>query len=452
MATEPTDPHARTATRDRKLLERRTEIIAQFADDPAVRAWLTQFRDDGKGFMEKYAEKLAEVFVDGQWPYEHQQAEAAKLRQEAVERLWEIQQRKLLLLQCRWRANEIKLPADFVELTTDFDIWGHRIHECPHLPPITPAEVEDYIEYLLSDFCRDADSSLSRPHGWQDYRRYKHWHILRAEGINPARVRDGATENQPRGLAGLMGMMDAFFLDYPRYYRWRDERDGPPNLLLLLPDERGEREHYFGYFGHHGHAPEVDLTDDEDAAEEETASAPVAPAAPPKLDPHDDAQLERLLRLEAPELLPYHRAYVQPPVELTAEEEETEDEEDDDEDDAYDDEAGDHAADRWHHDPEAAREAADELLAIPERIPIRAAADWREGVIRAWVDWRKRQLATLLREEFAAYQARETAGQPHPPVYKAGSILDTLREVRQERLEQILTGRERAGFPRDLNF
>ncbi len=462
MATEPEDPHARTADRNRRLLTQREAILAQFADDPAVQEWLRQFRDDGKGFLDKYADNLAEVLVDGPWPYEHQQQKVAALRQEAIERLWEIQQRKLLLLQCRWRANELRLPTEFVELTDDFESWGQRIHECPYLDPITPAEVEDYLSYLLSDFCRDANSNLDRSGSGQDYERYKHWHLLRAEGINPARVRDGAFDSPPPGMRGLISIFDAMFLDYPRYYRWCDDRDGPPNLLLLLPDTRGEQELYFMCYGRDGKDPHEAATNEDDEEEEFADARPVetpdAPPAPPTLEPGNAAQLEALLRLEAPELLPYHRAYLQPPVELTAEEEQDDDDENDDEDDEddadiYDDADGDEAADRWLHDPEAAREAADELLTIPERIPIRAAADWREGVIRAWVDWRKRQLAALIREEFAAYQTRARAGQPHPPVYgNEANTLDTIDEVRQDRHNWILDGRELAGFPRDLNF
>ena len=462
MATEPEDPHARTAERNRKLLTQREAIIAQFADDPAVREWLTQFRDDGKGFLDDYADKLAKILLDGARAYDYQQRKANTIEAEAIERLWEIQQRKLLLLQCRWRANEIKLPADFVELTDDFESWGQRIHECPYLDPITPAEVDDYLNYLLSDECRDAAPTHPRPTNWQDFESYRQWLQLQAAGYNPARIRDGAFTGPPVGMAALVDAFDEFSLNYPRYYRWCDERDGPPNLLLLLPDTRGEQETYFMCYGRDGRDPHADdeATESETAETEERASPPAAvPFRTAYQIRHEaEAQLEALLRLEAPELLPYHRAYQQQLLPLAdaplADDQQAEDDDDDEDDDSadYDDLEGDETADRWLHDSEAAYTVINKLMALTEYVPIRAAADWREGLLRAWTDWYKRQLAARIRTEFAAYQARERAGEPHPPVFEDEEVAADTFDDRQLSRNWILKGRELAGFPRDLNF
>ena len=111
--------------------------------------WLSQFREDGKCFLERYAEERASAMVDGHTFFDLAQREEAQLVQEATERLWEIQQRKLFELQCRWRAEEVGLPAGHVELCQDFEVWGARIERCPLVTPIAAAEAENYLTYLL---------------------------------------------------------------------------------------------------------------------------------------------------------------------------------------------------------------------------------------------------------------------------------------------------------------
>lgn len=424
----------RSAARHRENLRLREEYLARYRDQPAVQEWLRQFREDGKGMLERFAESYADYTQSGKLYLEWEQRAAAELQQEARERLWEIQQRKLWLLHCRWRAEEIQLPADFVEIAMDFELWGQRIHRCPHLTPITAAEVEGYLDFLLDDACTDADPHWhNRPHDWQDYHRFRQYVTLRNEGHDIRQIQREATENPGQGLGGLIGMLDAFFLAYPQWYSWCDEQDGPPNLLLYLPDTRGEKEDYYRYFFHHGHAPE-DAPEASDAVAAPPATPTPPPATPPPLKylhPHDSALTETLIRrFESPELLRYFLAYQTKP-ETTAEAENNTDNEDDD----------------WDDD---AHRAGEELLSVPERLPIEANDDWRKAVYFVWLDRRKRLLADAIRAAFAAYQERQRRDEPHPRVYKRDR--KTLKEVIGEVREQILGGREKAGEPRNFDF
>lgn len=444
-------PISRSAQRHLDLIRHREETLALYQHDPAVTEWLSQFRENGARFLERYAEERASALVDGRTFFERAQKEEADLVQEATERLWEIQQRKLFELQCRWRAEEVRLPAEQVALSQDFEKWGNRIERCPLLTPITATEVDDYLTYLLSDACTDADDDFARPHDWQDYDRCRRYLLLQAEGQSPEQVQRDAAKNPGQGLGGLAAMLDDFFLNYPSWYAYCDAQAGPPNLVLYLPDHRGAKEAYYRYVGHTGQIPDPNAADEEDEEVEVEAApvtSPMASEAPvlQTLNYQDFAALtDTLMReLEPAELLRFHEALTQEPEFAIVRPPENEDEDNDDEEDEDANES---------QLAELGSEAGRVLLEIPELLPIVAYPDWRLALHHTWVSWRKERLAEALRVAFADYQARARAGTPHPSPYKDDASLRPLqKEARKKIRNLILKGRELAGEPRDFNF
>lgn len=448
--SDPTPPPSPSAQRHLDLIRHREETLARYQDDPAVAEWLGRFRENGARFLERYAGERASALVDGQAFFDAAQREEARLVQEATERLWEIQQHKLFELQCRWRAEEVRLPAKQVKLSQDFEIWGARIERCPLVAPIAPEEVDDYLAYLLSDACTDAHDDFARPRDWQDYNRCRRYLLLQAEGQNPAQVQHDAAKNPGQGLGGLMSMLDDFFLSYPAWYAYRDAQAGPPNLVLYLSDHRGDKEGYYRYLGHTGKMPDPYAPDEED----EPAPPPPAPPAPrdapaPQALNYQqfEALTDTLMRtLEPSELLRFHEAVTQEPefatVRPPAQDDDEDDEDDNDEGDEYETQLA-----------ELGSEAGRVLLEIPERLPIGAHPDWRLALHHTWVSWRKQRLAAALRAVYAGYQARARAGTPHPSPYKDDvSLRPMLKKARKQVRELILKGREVAGEPRDFNF
>ena len=87
-----------------------------------------------ESFKKLYADKKAYALLYGDLYERIENKMALKYKEMAEEHIWRIQQRKLFDLQCRWRAEEIKL--DGVELTVDFRIWEKKIDECPFITPI----------------------------------------------------------------------------------------------------------------------------------------------------------------------------------------------------------------------------------------------------------------------------------------------------------------------------
>jgi hypothetical protein len=442
-------PVSRSAQRHLNLIRYREETLARYQHDPAVTDWLNQFRGtDAQRFLERYADERASALVDGHSFWELARKEESRLEQEAVERLWEIQQRKLFVLQCRWRAEELSLPASQVELTYDFEIWGARIEECRLVPPIEAAEVESYVTFLLSEACADAASQFDRPRGWQDYERYRRYLLLQAEGQDPKQVRRNAAERPRAGLGGLAAMLDDFFLVYPDWYAYCDELAGPPNLVLYLPDHRGTKEEWYRFIGHTGKLPDPYANDEAEADDEPEAAGP--PAAAPALRTLDyrefDALTDTLMRaFEPTELLRFHEAVTHEPavasVRPTALDEDSGPEDEDDEDETQE------ALN------EQGREAGRVLREIPELLPVAAHADWRVALHHTWLNWRKQRLAAALRAAFAAYEARQQAGAPHlSPYERSREMRKLLTETRKTLRKQILKGRGVAGESKNLDF
>ncbi|MBF9223451.1 hypothetical protein [Hymenobacter ruricola] len=368
------DPR-RAAARHREMVRLQAETLARHQDNPAVQEWLRQFRDDGRGFLESYADSRASSLTAGRNQLEYEQRLDQELAREAKHRLREIQQRKLFAEQVRWRAGEATAADAHVHTAADFRHWGYKIKKCHWLPRITAEEVEDYLTYLASPYCADADPEAVQPDDFQDYDAFRRYLLLRGDDYDPAGV---LRRRRPAPLAGEA-------LWYPGWYAWCDQRDGPPNLVLARPNLRG-----------FANGP------DDDDAEEGDFSGLFRPALPPPPPPTPEptgpaplpwlgyaayAGLTATLmrEQETAELQRYHQACLPPPTEPEAPA----------------------VAEVERLLNNAGHEAGRRLTEIPERLPIAAAEDWREALHLTWLDHRKRCLATAIRAAFATYQARQ---------------------------------------------
>lgn len=162
------------------------------------------------GFISHYKHKKASWLTYGEMYKNKKDNWDLYYRNLAMQKLWEIQQKKLFDLQCLWRAEKVNLPE--IEVCIDFRYWECRIDECNFIEPITEDEVELYKQYLKSpDFEKDRMWMLST---WQDYDDFKRQYQREEE--------DGV-------------------LSLPEWYMFYDSRKGT-GVMLTLPDIRGEKE------------------------------------------------------------------------------------------------------------------------------------------------------------------------------------------------------------------
>jgi hypothetical protein len=86
----------------------------------------------------------------------------------AMERLAEIQQVKLFLFQCRYRAGEIEERVEGVRTIFDFLYWKNNVLNASFLEPVTEQDIALYCQYM------NQYDGNHRPmgfmEGWQDFK------------------------------------------------------------------------------------------------------------------------------------------------------------------------------------------------------------------------------------------------------------------------------------------
>lgn len=86
---------------------------------------------------------------------------------EAMDRLEEIQQVKLFLFQCRFRAGAVEEPFERVRTIFDFIYWRHNILNALFLEPVNEHDIELYTEYMMSNDAHNNPFDFLED--WQDF-------------------------------------------------------------------------------------------------------------------------------------------------------------------------------------------------------------------------------------------------------------------------------------------
>lgn len=182
-------------------------IKKELKTDKAYEEFFKQYNADSvDAFIENYASKKARYITYGEMLNKNSEQASIRRQDEAEERLWEIQRKKLFDLECQWRAETIKIPG--VDITADFEYWEKNIANCPFLAQITEDEFELYLDYIASDDFFD----FKMEYLWMNY-------------------------NDIKGRYNEYGNL-------PPWYEYYDLRKGTGSFLIL-PDVRGEKEEYY---------------------------------------------------------------------------------------------------------------------------------------------------------------------------------------------------------------
>ena len=411
--TLPNTPEARAAyikeaqtKRDLNGLKRlfEAELLAQ----PAFAEAMAPYFDQSWPHVARlYANTKAAAYIKGPLLLQQSGARFVEVREAAAHGLWEIQQKKLFDLQCRWRAEQITLPG--VRHTEEFRQWEKYIEHCPWLPPVTADEVALYEAYLRSDAYE-----CSRNWQWQNYNTFRQ--TAEAGGQDPDDEADIADEADD----GYQAAERRAYRTLPAWYRYHDAATGAGSLLAL-PDVRGDKEAYY-----------IGLTE-ADKAEKlaaQRASGDMAASLPwhPLILEQDYGPYFRQFEAptELPRLLRWYEA--------------------------------DRADARRRHGylSEATHWMERALSDQAAPWPIAAHADWRLAVIaagqRAW----GHQLADVLAEVWREQEQNRALGLAvtGPQVYGDHPPFEALDWTEEDSYQPkfVLRGRELAGEPRDFNF
>jgi hypothetical protein len=357
--------------------------------NPKYKEFFSRFRADSiAAFIDKIAGDKARIEIDGNPLKSLETGRILDPKVRAEKGLWEIQQKKLFIKQCLWRAEKLELPE--IKVSHDFVYWEHNIKNCPFLEPVTEDEVDLYIGYILTDdytFEFDPFSSM------QDYEGFKDEYMNSDDG-------------------GYM----------PDWYSYYDMRKGTGSYLIL-PDVRGPKEkRYLDAFN-----------EQEKKIKEVTVS--INPPPPPRLDHYEIRDLvfdffeenedERTVELMKQTSYSYKNKI---------ERESGED---------YDDEPSANGE---------ARRALEELEYTPFKVPVAAYYDWKQGLANALYKYETQQVADAMKLVFEDYKMRLEMGIPFEDNESYDGQKKQWEINMNTWRDRILQGRELLGEPKNFDY
>ena len=375
------DKHQQQALVDAQVAE---DLMHNARYDAFFAPYQPQVREQ---FVRDYVSRRHLWTQYGDFYERHLAGQLTQFEQEAHVRLWDIQQKKLFDLQCEWRAELVAVPG--VNTSADFDTLGGRIENCTVIPPIAPAELEMYLDWVRqADFEEELQDHWSG-RSWQQYDDVKTQLDPEAEGANEH---------------GFM------FGEVSEWYEFHNQRTGN-GRLLRLPDLRGQKEErYMSAWRAHNQAKQA-------------ANPPPVPSTPPDPRPahipYDEAQQLRGVfaqQFESAALNRQRTSYETANPPSTWEDEELE-------------------------------RVLDFLKDIDEPVPIAAGDDWRLALRHASYAFRKQMLLDSLPHAYEAYCQRQEWGIAQP----ACSEREPHR-IATWYNKAILKGRKLLGEPKNFDF
>lgn len=163
-------------------------------------------------FLARYAKHKGNVLEKGDSFTRYKQ----KLDEEHKEMAWKaygaILNRKIFILQCRWRAEQVVIND--IAIAYDFWYWGRDPYNCPFIDEVTAEELELMKTFLLRPEFRRWD--LEYHDHWQDYDKF---------------LKKPAKDARPWDR-------------YPDWYTFCDTHGLHPDCRSL-PNIRGKKEHRY---------------------------------------------------------------------------------------------------------------------------------------------------------------------------------------------------------------
>ncbi len=125
-------------------------ILNDLNSNPKYNDFFNQYHPASiKNFKENYARYKTDCIEYEQLLKDVELRETLKYQDKATDCLWDIQYYKLLVVQCKWRSEEIEIPE--ITYTHDFFYWLVNTEKCLFITPISQNELDTYIEYLSEE-------------------------------------------------------------------------------------------------------------------------------------------------------------------------------------------------------------------------------------------------------------------------------------------------------------
>lgn len=150
----------------------RDELKAQFIEEIKNHEHFKQFFKDYRpstveNFVKYYALRKAMWTIYGEGFKKEMERMETQWVNLAMERMAEIQQVKLFLFQCRFRAGEVEEQVEGLRTIFDFFYWRDNVLNASFLEPVTEDDVALYCEYMNGH--DDNHEPLGFLEGWQNF-------------------------------------------------------------------------------------------------------------------------------------------------------------------------------------------------------------------------------------------------------------------------------------------
>lgn len=191
------------------------EILEDLNNNSRYKKFYDRYNSSSvESFKTHYAGKKAFAILYGEMYEGIENGMMLRYKEMAEDHIWRIQQRKLFDLQCRWRAEEIKIKE--ITLAVDFKVWEAKIEECTFITPISQDEFDLYMEYVRESDFEDVMDEIVE--SWQEYDDFKEQY--------------------------LNNEADSFWFLKPTWYEFYEHHTGLSSLYYL-DDVRGKKEKYY---------------------------------------------------------------------------------------------------------------------------------------------------------------------------------------------------------------
>ncbi len=198
---------------DYKTIE--NEIKEDLDTNPKYKKYFEKFNKSSvERFKSNYIGRKRDVILYGGKALADEEHRILRYALLAEEYIWHIQQRKLFDLQCRWRAEEIKIKE--IAISGEFTEWSEKIEICPFLTPINDEEFKLYMSFIES--AKMEDISTNNMTMWQEYDEFK----LQYTDIES----------------------DNYEYEIPGWYEYYENNTGLGSLYML-DDIRGRKEKFY---------------------------------------------------------------------------------------------------------------------------------------------------------------------------------------------------------------
>ena len=150
----------------------REELIEKFISEIKANQHYTTFFSEYlpssvNSFVKLYAHKKAAWTISGKTFKTEMERMELMWENEAMKRLEEIQQVKLFLYQCNYRAGAVEETTGAVHTIFDFFYWKDNVLNATFLEPVTMEDIELYTDYLMSDEVNHCPFVFIE--SWQDF-------------------------------------------------------------------------------------------------------------------------------------------------------------------------------------------------------------------------------------------------------------------------------------------